>query len=77
MQLDKNVTEALGNAWNEGRVKIAEWLEISPAHLLSISGVVASVHHGGANTYFETSRSVLPFVSQLSRFQVIQTATQY
>ncbi|KAH8654648.1 hypothetical protein BGZ60DRAFT_331638, partial [Tricladium varicosporioides] len=50
------VTGILGDAWTEGRVRMIEWLEIPPAHLLMVPGVVASVHHGGANTYFETCR---------------------
>ncbi len=55
-----SLTSELGNAWNEGRVKIVEWLEIEPAHLLKQKGVVVSVHHGGANAYFETARLVIP-----------------
>lgn len=57
--LDESLTCALGDAWNEDRVKIVEWLEVAPAHLLMLEGVVVSVHHGGANAYFETARSVL------------------
>jgi hypothetical protein len=50
------VTDALGDAWIEGRVKMVEWLTVAPAHLLMLPGVVAHVHHGGANSYFETCR---------------------
>jgi len=63
ISLDADLTGALGPAWVEGRVKIVEWLDVSPTHLLALPGVVASVHHGGANAYFETCRlvSFLPF----------------
>jgi hypothetical protein len=57
--LDESLTGALGDAWNEGRVKIVEWLEVDPAHLLMLEGVVVSVHHGGANAYFEAARLVI------------------
>jgi len=56
MSLDAEITDALGLAWVEGRVRIVEWLDVSPADLLALPGVVASVHHGGANAYFETCR---------------------
>jgi len=56
LPLDENLTTSLGSAWDSGRVKIVEWFDISPAQLLMLPGVVASVHHGGANSYFETSR---------------------
>jgi len=56
--LDVDIIDALGPAWAEQRVKIVEWLDVSPATLLALPGVVASVHHGGANAYFETCRLV-------------------
>jgi len=63
ISLDGDITGALGPAWVEGRVKIVKWLDVSPADLLALPGVVASVHHGGANAYFETCRlvSFIPF----------------
>lgn len=51
-----SVTAALGDSWTEGRVKMVEWLAVDPAYLLTRPGVVAHVHHGGANAYFETCR---------------------
>jgi hypothetical protein len=50
------VTDALGDAWTEGRVNMVEWLTVCPAHLLMLPGVVAHVHHGGANSFFGTCR---------------------
>jgi hypothetical protein len=40
----------------EGRVRIETWLKAEPNALLGSGNVVASVHHGGANSYFEAVR---------------------
>ena len=57
--LDESLTAVLGAAWHEDRVKIVEWLDVAPAHLLMLESVVVSVHHGGANAYFESARSAI------------------
>ena len=47
---------------DEGRVRIVNWLTIDPAALLEGGDVIASVHHGGSNSYHEALRYVLLLV---------------
>lgn len=63
--LDESLTDTLGDALNKDRMKIVEWLEVDPAHLLMLEGVVVSVHHGGANAYFETARLVMFYLQSI------------
>ena len=39
-----------------GRVRIEKWLNADPTALLDTGHIVASVHHGGANCFFEAIR---------------------
>lgn len=45
--------EALKNPRDKERFKIVEWLDADPASIMKHPNVVAWVHHGGANSYFE------------------------
>jgi 2-acylglycerol O-acyltransferase 1 len=38
---------------DEGRVRILSWLNAEPLALLQTGHVVCSIHHGGANSWFE------------------------
>ena len=42
------------------RVKIVQWLDIDPVALLSTGKVVCTVHHGGANSWFEGLKYGVP-----------------
>lgn len=41
---------------DSGRIRMKSWLKPDPVALLETGRVVAQVHHGGANTYFECCR---------------------
>lgn len=43
-----------------GRLRLEAWLKVDPVSLLNTGDIVVSVHHGGANSYYETVLSV-PF----------------
>lgn len=47
------INEILGHDIAQGRVRIRAWLEPEPIEIMKTGFVVASVHHGGANSYFE------------------------
>ena len=38
---------------NNGQVRIESWLLVDPPAILETGNIVASVHHGGANCYYE------------------------
>jgi hypothetical protein len=44
----------LGEYINNGRLRLESWLNVDPMSLLKTGHVAVSVHHGGANCYFET-----------------------
>jgi hypothetical protein len=37
----------------DGRLRVEKWLGIEPAAMMETGNIVASVHHGGANCFFE------------------------
>lgn len=45
----------LGDAISCGRVRVESWLKADPVAILSSGAVVCSVHHGGANSFFEAA----------------------
>ena len=50
----------LGKEIKEGRVRVESWLKSDPPALLQSGCLVATVHHGGANSWFEATGQVLP-----------------
>ncbi|KAJ5238399.1 hypothetical protein N7468_003018 [Penicillium chermesinum] len=47
---------------DQGRVQIYKWLSANPVSLLETGHIVASVHHGGANSYNEALSAGVPQV---------------
>jgi hypothetical protein len=43
----------------KGRLRITDWLSVSPVSLLETGDIIASVHHGGANCYHEAIAYVM------------------
>lgn len=41
---------------SSGRAKVESWISVDPPSLLEIGTIALSVHHGGANCYFEAMR---------------------
>ncbi|KAM0246292.1 hypothetical protein ACHAQJ_010264 [Trichoderma viride] len=46
----------------DGRLRLESWLEVDPTSLYKTGDIVASVHHGGANCFYETVLAGLPSV---------------
>lgn len=44
-----------------GRLRLESWLEVDPTSLFKTGAVVASVHHGGANCFYEAILCVFSF----------------
>jgi UDP:flavonoid glycosyltransferase YjiC (YdhE family) len=47
--------EELANEQVKGRFMFVDWLNADPAEVLKHVNVVANVHHGGANSYYEAA----------------------
>lgn len=57
--LVSEVGEILSKEIATGCVKIESWLKAEPGALLRSGHIICSVHHGGANSYYEAVRYVL------------------
>ncbi|KAI1261793.1 UDP-Glycosyltransferase/glycogen phosphorylase [Xylariaceae sp. FL1019] len=57
-----NLDSILGKEIKNGRVRIEKWLKADPVAILRSGHVVCSVHHGGANSYFEATWAGVPQV---------------
>ena len=49
------IEEALKDPRDKERFRIVDWFEADPASIMKHPNVVACVHHGGANTFYEVS----------------------
>ena len=49
----KLIDDIIGKEIKEGRVKVVAWLDVEPVSLLQHPNVVCTVHHGGANSFYE------------------------
>ena len=47
------VDEVIGKEIKEGRVRVVAWLNAEPISVLQHPNVVCTVHHGGANSFYE------------------------
>ncbi|KAI0410029.1 hypothetical protein F4802DRAFT_543079 [Xylaria palmicola] len=57
-----NYTLPVKDIIDQGRLRVVDWLTVSPASILETGHIVASVHHGGANCYHEAIAAGLPQV---------------
>lgn len=46
----------LANPKDRERFRIVDWIDADPAAVMDHPNVVASIHHGGANSYYEAAR---------------------
>ena len=53
---DEITENILADEIASGRVKIQKWLRPDPAAILQSGNVVCSVHHGGANSFYEATK---------------------
>jgi len=49
------INETLKNPRDKERVRIVDWLDADPASIMNHPNVVAYIHHGGANSYYEAA----------------------
>jgi hypothetical protein len=49
------IEEALKDPRDKDRFRIVDWLEVDPASIMKHPNVVAYIHHGGANSYYEAA----------------------
>ena len=47
------IEEALKDPRDKERFKIVDWFEADPASIMKHPNVIAYIHHGGANSYYE------------------------
>ncbi|KAI1824936.1 hypothetical protein F4861DRAFT_504101 [Xylaria intraflava] len=59
---DTGYTSPVRSDIEKGRLRITNWLSVSPVSILGTGHVVASVHHGGANCYHESIAAGTPQV---------------
>lgn len=51
--LDSIISQILAPELADGRVKIETWLTADPVSILQTGHIACSVHHGGANSFYE------------------------
>ncbi|KAH8194087.1 hypothetical protein TruAng_011750 [Truncatella angustata] len=54
--------EILGPHLESGRVRVESWLKADPVAILRSGHILCAVHHGGANSYFESAWAGIPQV---------------
>jgi hypothetical protein len=47
------IDEIIGKEVREGRVKVLAWLDAEPVSILQHPNLICTVHHGGANSFYE------------------------
>ncbi|KAF8551422.1 UDP-Glycosyltransferase/glycogen phosphorylase [Imleria badia] len=60
--IQKVIDEIVGKEIKEGRIKVVAWLDAEPVSILQHPNVVCTVHHGGANSFYEGVWSGIPHV---------------
>lgn len=65
--------EVLGEEIKAGRVRIEQWLKPDPIVVLRHENVVCSVHHGGANSFYEACK----YVPVLSLYLVLMNKSPW
>ncbi|ROV96997.1 hypothetical protein VSDG_04051 [Cytospora chrysosperma] len=73
----KEIEEVFGlEMFLNQRIRLERWLRADPVALLDTGKVIAQVHHGGANTYFECCRSGVPQVILASWWDTYEYAAR-
>ena len=49
------IEEALKNPRDKERFKIVDWFEADPASIMKHPNIIAYIHHGGANSFYEVA----------------------
>ncbi|KAF5367769.1 hypothetical protein D9758_009823 [Tetrapyrgos nigripes] len=59
---DGEIQDVLAQVVDPEKIKIVSWLEAEPGAILRHPNVICSVHHGGANSFFEAVSAGVPQV---------------
>jgi len=54
-RFEDQIEETLRDTGDKERFRIVDWIEADPASIMKHPNVVAYVHHGGANSYYEVA----------------------
>jgi len=68
--------EELENERVRERFRIVEWIDVDPGEVIRHENVVAYVHHGGANSYFEAARAGVPQIILAQWFDLYDMAVR-
>ena len=60
--LDKNISSILSQELASDRVRIKSWLTVDPHAILQTTSIIISVHHSGANSFYEATGAGIPQV---------------
>ncbi|KAM7200695.1 Glycosyltransferase sdnJ [Naviculisporaceae sp. PSN 640] len=72
----ENLDSILGSAIQDGRVRIESWLKADPVAILRSGHIACSVHHGGANSYFEATWAGVPQIVLAMWYDTFDYATR-
>ena len=53
-EMMEHLSQVVGKEMASGTVRVESWIEVDPLAILQTGNVVCSIHHGGANSYFES-----------------------
>ncbi|KAF8555818.1 UDP-Glycosyltransferase/glycogen phosphorylase [Imleria badia] len=74
--IQKVIDEIVGKEIKEGRIKVVAWLDAEPVSILQHPNVVCTVHHGGANSFYEGVWSGVPHIVLPVWFDTYDYATR-
>ncbi|KAI9568651.1 hypothetical protein HD554DRAFT_2021844 [Boletus coccyginus] len=60
--IQRVIDEVIGKEINEGKVRVVVWLNAEPISVLQHPNVICTVHHGGANSFYEGIWSGIPHI---------------
>ncbi|KAI0534908.1 hypothetical protein GGR58DRAFT_33846 [Xylaria digitata] len=66
----------LGEEIENGRVRVESWLKPDPVAILSSGHIVCAVHHGGGNSFFESTWAGVPHVILAMWYDTFDYATR-
>ncbi|TFK37243.1 hypothetical protein BDQ12DRAFT_653145 [Crucibulum laeve] len=61
-EVDEILKEELGSEIKIGIVRVVDWLAVDPIAILQQGNIICSIHHGGANSFFEGIMTGTPHI---------------
>ena len=68
-----SISEILARELTSGQIRVVKWLMVDPLAILQSGHVICSVHHGGANSFYEATAYVLHRHRRLHIYNAIFT----